>query len=64
MTRDERNAQLQDLRKRLAWLRTEQMAVEQSIKQVNRDYKDELLFENESLIEQMFGSEYEEGIEY
>ena len=38
MTRDERNAQLQDLRKRLAWLRTEQMAVEQSIKDCNREY--------------------------
>ena len=64
MTITERNTQLQDLRTRLAWLRTEQLAVEESIKQVNRDYKDELLFENESLIEQMFGSEYEEGIEY
>jgi len=64
MTITERNKQLQDLRTRLAWLRTEQLAVEESIKQVNRDYKDGLLFENESLIEQMFGSEYEAGIEY
>jgi hypothetical protein len=64
MTLTERNKQLQDLRTRLAWLRTEQLAVEESIKQVNRDYKDGLLFENESLIEQMFGSEYEAGIEY
>jgi len=64
MTITERNTQLQDLRSKLAWLRTEQLAVEQSIKQVNRDYKDGLLFENESLIEQMFGSEYEAGIEY
>ena len=54
MTITERNKQLQDLRTRLAWLRTEQLAVEQSIKQVNRDYKDSLLFKNESLAEQMF----------
>ena len=54
MTITERNTQLQDLRTRLAWLRTEQLAVEQSIKQVNRDYKDYLLFENGSLAEQMF----------
>ena len=54
MTITERNTQLQDLRTRLAWLRTEQLAVEESIKQVNRDYKDSLLFKNESLAEQMF----------
>jgi hypothetical protein len=54
MTITERNKQLQDLRTRLAWLRTEQLAVEESIKQVNRDYKDSLLFKNESLAEQMF----------
>ena len=64
MTITERNKKLQDLRTRLAWLRTEQLAVEQSIKDVNRDYRDYLLFEDESLIEQMFGSEYEAGIEY
>ena len=38
MTLNERNAQLQDLRKRLMWLRTEQLAVEQSIRDVNREY--------------------------
>ena len=38
MTRDERNVQLQDLRKRLMWLKTEQLAVEQSIRDVNREY--------------------------
>ena len=38
MTVTERNAQLQDLRKKLAWLRTEQMAVEQRIKELNREY--------------------------
>ena len=64
MTITERNKKLQDLRTRLAWLRTEQLAVEQSIKQVNRDYRDYLLFKDESLIEQLFGSEYEAGIEY
>ena len=54
MTLTERNNQLQDLRTKLAWLRTEQLAVEQSIRQVNRDYKDFLLFEEKSLFEQMF----------
>ncbi len=54
MTITERNKQLQDLRTKLAWLRTEQLAVEQSIRQVNRDYKDFLLFEENSLFEQMF----------
>ena len=55
MTITERNEKLQDLRTRLAWLRTEQMAVEQSIKDVNRDYKDYVMFKDESLAEQMFG---------
>ena len=64
MTITERNKKLQDLRTRLAWLRTEQMAVEQSIKDVNRDYKDYVMFKDESLVEQLFGSEYESGIEY
>lgn len=54
MTLTERNERLQDLRTKLSWLRTEQLAVEQSIKQVNRDYKDFLLFEEKSLFEQMF----------
>jgi hypothetical protein len=54
MTITERNTQLQDLRTKLAWLRTEQLAVEQSIKQVNRDYKDYILFKDESLFDQMF----------
>ena len=64
MTITERNKKLQDLRTRLAWLRTEQLAVEQSIKDVNRDYKDYVMFKDESLVEQLFGSEYESGIEY
>ena len=54
MTLTEKNEMLQDLRTKLAWLRTEQLAVEQSIRQVNRDYKDFLLFEEKSLFEQMF----------
>ncbi len=54
MTITERNEKLQDLRTKLAWLRTEQMAVEQSIRQVNMHYKDFLLFEEKSLFEQMF----------
>jgi hypothetical protein len=64
MTLTERNEKLQDLRKKLAWLRTEELAVEQSIRQINQDYRDQQLFENESLFEQMFGSEYEKGIDY
>lgn len=42
MSITERNTQLQDLRIKLAWLRTEQLAVEQSIKDVNREYKNRL----------------------
>lgn len=64
MTLTERNEKLQDLRKKLAWLRTEELAVEQSIRQINQDYRDQQLFKNESLFEQMFGSEYEKGIDY
>ena len=54
MTITERNKKLQDLRTRLAWLRTEQLAVEQSIKDVNRDYRDYVMFKDASLSEQMF----------
>jgi len=54
MTITERNKKLQDLRTRLAWLRTEQLAVEQSIKDVNRDYRDYVMFKDVSLSEQMF----------
>ena len=54
MTITERNKKLQDLRTRLAWLRTEQLAVEQSIKDVNRDYRDYVMFGESSLYEQMF----------
>ena len=39
MTTDDVNAKLQDLRKRLAWLRTEQLAVEQMIRDINMEYK-------------------------
>lgn len=64
MTISERNEKLQDLRKKLAWLRVETLAVEQSIRDVNQEYKDYVMFNNESLVEMMFGSEYESGISY
>ena len=54
MTISERNERLQDLRKRLTWLRTEQMAVEQCIKDVNRKYRDEVMFQSDDLYTQMF----------
>ncbi len=56
MTITERNKQLQDLRNRLAWLRTEEMAVEESIRQVNRQFRDEVMFQSEDLATQMFQS--------
>ena len=56
MTITERNKRLQDLRIRLAWLRTEEMAVEESIRQVNRQYQDEVMFQSEDLFTQMFQS--------
>ena len=54
MTITERNEQLQDLRKRLAWLRTEQMAVEQSIKDINREYKDQQMLKDTTLYDELF----------
>lgn len=54
MTLTEKNEKLQDLRKKLAWLRTEEMAVEQSIRQINQDYRDQQLFKDKDLFEQMF----------
>ncbi len=54
MTITERNAQLQDLRKRLAWLRTEQMAVEQSIRDINREYRDGVLLKDTTLYDELF----------
>ena len=54
MTLTERNTQLQDLRKRLTWLRTEQLAVEQSIRDINREYKDQVMFSDSSLYEELF----------
>ncbi len=59
MTITERNKQLQDLRNRLAWLRTEEMAVEESIRQVNRQYRDEVMFQSEDLFTQMMNSTLE-----
>ena len=54
MTLTEKNEKLQDLRKKLAWLRTEEMAVEESIRQINRQYRDEVMFQDNDLITQMF----------
>ena len=54
MTITERNEQLQDLRKRLAWLRTEQMAVEQSIRDINREYKDQQMFNDTTMYDELF----------
>lgn len=54
MTLTERNEKLQDLRKKLAWLRTEELAVEQSIRQINQDYRDHQLFKDKNLFDQMF----------
>ena len=54
MTLNERNQKLQDLRNKLAWLRTEQLSVEASIRQVNQVYRDELMFRDKSLSEQLF----------
>ena len=54
MTNTERNEQLQDLRKRLAWLRTEEMAVETEIRRVNQEYRDYQLFSERDLMEQLF----------
>ena len=54
MTITERNTQLQDLRNRLAWLRTEEMAVESEIQRVNQQYRDYQLFSDKDLFTQMF----------
>ncbi len=54
MTINERNEQLQDLRNRLAWLRTEEMAVEADIRRVNQEYRDYMMFKDATLAEQMF----------
>jgi hypothetical protein len=54
MTITERNERLQDLRNQLTWLRTQEIAVEESIRQVNRQYKDGVMFQSEDLFTQMF----------
>ncbi len=54
MTLTERNEQLQDLRKKLAWLRTEQLSVEQSIRDINREYKDSVMFNDTTLYDELF----------
>ena len=56
MTITERNKQLQDLRNRLAWLRTEEMAVETEIRRVNQQYRDYQLFSEKDLTEQLFAT--------
>ena len=43
MTINERNEKLQDLRKKLAWLRTEEMAIEQTILDINREFRNDQL---------------------
>ena len=52
MTITERNEQLQDLRNRLSWLRTEEMAVEADIRRVNQEYRDYQMFKDATLAEQ------------
>ena len=54
MTITERNKQLQDLRTKLAWLRTEELAVECEIRRVNQEYRDYQLFSEKDLFTQMF----------
>ncbi len=56
MTITERNEQLQDLRKRLAWLRTEEMAVESEIRRVNQEYRDYQMFSEKDLTELLFAT--------
>ena len=53
MTLTERNSRLQDLRKRLTWLRTEQLAVEQSIRDVNKEYFAQMMSLYDELFEDM-----------
>jgi len=45
MTRTERNERMQDLRNRVAWLRTEIMAVECEMDEVAREFRDTVLRE-------------------
>ena len=59
MTITERNTQLQDLRKRLAWLRTEEIAIEADIRRVNQEYRDYQLFSEKDLFTQMFEVNYD-----
>ena len=54
MTITERNEQLQDLRKRLTWLRTEQLSVEQSIRDINREYKDQQMLKDTTMYDELF----------
>ena len=56
MTITERNEQLQDLRNRLAWLRTEEMAVESEIRRVNQEYRDYQMFSEKDLTELLFAT--------
>ena len=54
MNLNERNEKLQDLRNKLAWHRTAIMALEQDIRDVRQEYKDTIMFQDNSLEEQMF----------
>ena len=54
MNLNERNEKLQDLRNKLAWHRTAIMALEQDIRDVRQEYKDTIMFQDNTLEEQMF----------
>ena len=54
MTLTERNSKLQDLRKRLTWLRTEQLAVGQSIRDVNKEFFAQMMFNDTTLYDELF----------
>ena len=56
MTLNERNKRLQDLRNKLAWHRVAIMALEQDIRDVRQEYKDTLLFGDDTLEDLMFQS--------
>ena len=56
MNLNERNEKLQDLRNKLAWHRTAIMALEQDIRDVRQEYKDTIMFQDNTLEDQMFQS--------
>ena len=54
MTLTAKNEKLQALRKMLAVLSKEEVAVEQSNRQIKPDERDQQLFKDKALLEQMF----------